>query len=58
MHHTKHVERDGITIQVAPSNGGIEVRLVAADDHPEHRLRLSVEQARELVRLLMQFLER
>jgi hypothetical protein len=33
------------------------VRLLAPDDHPEHRLRLSAEQARELVRLLMQFLE-
>jgi hypothetical protein len=44
-------------VQVGPANDGIKVRLVATDEHPEHRLRLSVEQARELVRLLMQFLE-
>jgi hypothetical protein len=35
----------------------IEVRLLAPDDVPEHRLRLSVVQARELVRLLLNLLE-
>jgi hypothetical protein len=51
----KIIERDDG--QVGPPNGGIEVRLVADDEQPEHRLHLSVETARELVRLLMQFLQ-
>jgi hypothetical protein len=54
---TEYIQRDDVTVQVGPANGGIEIRLRAPDPHPEHRLRLSVEQARELVRLLMQFLE-
>jgi hypothetical protein len=46
-----------------PSNGAIQIAVgrrrhrVAPDDHPEHRLRLSVEQARELVRLLQNLLD-
>jgi hypothetical protein len=53
---TKYIERDDVTVQVRPSNDGIEMRLRADDAFPEHRLRLSAE-ARELVRLLMKFLE-
>jgi hypothetical protein len=34
-----------------------EERLVAPGEHPEHRLRLSVEQAREPVRLLLNLLD-
>jgi hypothetical protein len=54
---TKYIQRDDVAIKVGPANSGIEVRLRADDESPEHRLRLSVEQARELVRLLMRFLE-
>jgi hypothetical protein len=49
--------RADVTLQVGPSDGGIELRQLADDDQPEHRLRLSVEQARELVRLLLNLLE-
>jgi hypothetical protein len=33
---TKYIQRDDVTVQVGPSNGGIEVRLAAADALPEH----------------------
>jgi hypothetical protein len=52
---SKIIERADVTVQVGPANCGIEMRLRADDD--EHGLRLSVEQARELVQLMMQFLE-
>jgi hypothetical protein len=48
------VER--VTAQVGPANGGIEVRLVPADG-PEHRLRLDIETARQLVTLLQRLLD-
>jgi hypothetical protein len=38
-------------------NGGVELRLLAADGYPEHRLRLSEAEARELLRLLRNLLE-
>jgi hypothetical protein len=55
--HTKIIERADVTVRVGPANGGIEVRLLADDEVPEHRLHLSVETARELVRLLSNLLE-
>jgi hypothetical protein len=53
----KTIERAEVTVQVGPSNGGIEVRLLADDEVPEHRLHMSVEVARELLRLLSNLLE-
>jgi hypothetical protein len=47
----KFIEQDYVTLKVAPLNGGLELRLVAPAG-PEHRLRLSVGQARELLRML------
>jgi hypothetical protein len=52
----KIIERDDVLLRVAPANSGIEVRLVAADG-PEHRLRLSEAEAKELLRLLKKMLE-
>jgi hypothetical protein len=57
MMRTEYIQRNDVVVQVGPSNGGIEVRLVAPDQHPEHRLHMSVETARELVRLLLNLLE-
>jgi hypothetical protein len=53
----KVIEQDDVMLRLAPLNGGIEVRLVAADGSPEHRLRLSEADARELLRLLRNLLE-
>jgi hypothetical protein len=52
----KIIEQDDVTLKLAPMNGGIELRLLAADG-PEHRLRLSEAEARELLRLLRVLLE-
>jgi hypothetical protein len=53
----RYIEQDDVTLQVAAANGGIEPRLLAADG-PEHRLRLSLAEGRELLRLLCNLLER
>jgi hypothetical protein len=55
---TQFIEQDDITtLQVAPLNGGVELRLVAGDGSPEHRLRPSEAETRELLRLLRNLLE-
>jgi hypothetical protein len=54
---TKVIEQGDTMLWVAPLNGGIELRLVADDGSPEHRLRLSEADARELLRLLKIMLE-
>jgi hypothetical protein len=54
----KYIEQDGVTLRVAPLNGdGVALRLLAADERTEHRLRLSEANARELLRLLRLMLE-
>jgi hypothetical protein len=53
----EYIERDAVMLRVGPANGGIEVRLVADDGSPEHRLRLSAEDARKLLQLLRAMLE-
>jgi hypothetical protein len=52
----KVIEQDNVMLRRAPLNGGIELRLVAADG-PEHRLRLSEAEACELLQLLKNLLE-
>jgi hypothetical protein len=52
----KIVEQDDVMLKVAPANGGIELRLLAADG-PEHHLRLDIETARKLVALLQRMLD-
>ena len=52
----KVIEQDDVMLKVGPANGGIEVRLVAVG-HPEHRLTLDIETARELVAMLQRLLD-
>jgi hypothetical protein len=52
----KIVEQDDVMLKVAALNGGIELRLVPSDG-PEHRLRFSEGEAKELLRLLRNLLE-
>jgi hypothetical protein len=52
----KIVEQGDVMLKVAPLNGGFELRLTA-DGHPEHRLTLDIETARELVAMLQRLLD-
>jgi hypothetical protein len=53
----KIVEQDDVTLKVAALNGGVELRLLADDQRIEHRLRLDIETARELVACLQRLLD-
>jgi hypothetical protein len=52
----KIIEQGDVMLKVAPLNGGIELRLVP-DHGPEHRCRLDIETARELVAMLQRLLD-
>jgi hypothetical protein len=52
----KVVEWGGVKVRVGAANGDIELRLLAVG-HPEHRLTLDIETARELIAMLQRLLD-